>query len=161
MNIEFTEYESIHHATQKFYSSSHGDHIFHSLEVFGKMIIDGKEFDVCYQTGHSFECGDYAMPSNRLEIYYDGSHELINILWEWHEEDFENTEFIQEQVEEANKLCDSIKTKEDLLQLYKAFNDQTPISWHYLDNHTDDADDYIFIDEEESNECELKDQSSS
>lgn len=110
--------------TRKELISTHGydDYILFESTAFNKIVINDKEFDIAYQTGQIYKNGNYSAPSNEFTLYEEGSSELIKLVNDMFESDFEKTD-IKDWVITANELCEDIKTDGDLWDLYVFVND--------------------------------------
>jgi len=86
-----------------------------------------------YQPGNRYINNDYNCPSNELEIYDGGTSELINLINNTYESDFENLSDIA--LAELSELCSDIKSRNDACQIYKFLMDQNKPNLHtYVDS---------------------------
>ena len=128
MKITTTAFDSVYHNSEK-KSGMLGEYILHSVDVWNFIEIDGKQYQVTYQTGMQYLNGQYSSPDPKLDISNiegAGTHALISLIDDMEEADFDDYNSELEYLGYANNLCDSIKTVDDLHALYRALRDNHP-----------------------------------
>lgn len=131
----------------------HGFYVLHNIDVFNTIRVDDVELSAVYQTGIDYYYNDYDCPSPNLSLSENAdTSDVLIILNNLVESDFENDEYINERLEEVQELCQVINSVDKLLDVYHALNDNVPILAEFLDTdiYTDNIDDYI-KDEESGN----------
>jgi hypothetical protein len=126
LQLSKTKFDFNLHDKTEINSSIYGDYIFYNLDAWNKIIVNGKAYEVMYQTGHLFHGNDLNAPTNDIEFYDEGSAELCNILYEIYESDFDDKELLAERLENIQALDANIDTAEKLHELYVYFNDNKP-----------------------------------
>lgn len=144
LTLSKTDFEYNHHEPTKAHFHA-GYYVFHNMDAYHDIIINGNHYPVCYQNGHSFRCNDYSAPSNDFELYDEGSHALINLLNGLFSSDFEDEEIILEKLAEAKEIEPAINSIDKLWQVYEYLNDDMPRLEDFLEPHefSYNVDDYI------------------
>jgi hypothetical protein len=148
MNISSTPFEYTYHTSKKAGNSTHGRYIFHEVDVYNVINIDGIELQAIYQCGVSYDYNDYNYPRPILELSADGgTSEVLATIGRISEKDFDedDKEYILEVLAEVEGLFPVIDSVEKLQAVYNALNDNKPILSEFLDpdEYTDNLDDYL------------------
>lgn len=152
MKIITTAFDSQYHYTERKGNNHFGDYVRHNLDAFNTIKVDAFAMDAVYQTGCSFDYGDYNCPSPKLELSADGgTHAALIRINEFSERDFIDEPLDAETIAEFAELCPPCDTLEKMHQLYNALNDNLPQVQDFLDTNTysDDLNDYS--EDEETN----------
>ncbi|NRB79162.1 MAG: hypothetical protein HRU38_10905 [Saccharospirillaceae bacterium] len=124
-----------------------GADVFHNVDVFTSIDVEGTTFDVMYQCGMWFTGNDYNRPSTTLAVSDHGTDDFIYKLDQLVESEVEAMS--DEDLAEFAEECDAIKSTDDLLAVYAALNElninaKKDFESYKLDNNlSDDADMYI------------------
>lgn len=146
MKITTTQFDHNYNNSQKAGNAFCGFYVFHNIDVFNVINIDGIELHAVYQCGMSYDYNDYNCPSPNLALSKDGgTSEVLAKIDRLYESDFEDEESILETLEEVKDLCHVIDSIKKLKAVYDALNDNKPTLSDFLDpdEYTDDFDDYI------------------
>lgn len=146
MNISTTSFDYNYHSSQKAGNYTHGEYVFHNIDVFNIINVNGVELHAVYQCGMSYDYNDYNCPSQNLALSEaGGTSEVLVIIDQLYESDFEDESTILETLKKVEELCPVIDSVEKLKAVYDALNDNRPSLSEFLDpdEYTDNFDDYI------------------
>lgn len=146
MKLSSTSFESNYHNSQKVGNQLHGECVLHNLDVWHDIIINEQSFTAVYQCAMGYRFNDYSCPTTSLEVSEGGgSHPFIVFLDSLCESKFDDEEEAQEALQTAIEYCESIKTVDDLHEVYLFLRAQSPdpVSSYIPDEfQSDDPDDY-------------------
>ncbi len=143
MKIVFKDIcEECHPSTKKG-NSTHGYYVYHNIDVVKEIVINDTIILICvFQTGNSFDYNDYDYPSNKFDVFEEGTSEVLCLINERGEDDDTTSEDALEFLEQIKELEPFLETFEKINELYLALRDEVPSC-----DLSEDCDDYE-IDEE-------------
>lgn len=97
--------------------ASCGLHIFHNCEVNDQITIEGVDYDITLQNGHSYDGNDYSRPSNSFDFYTEYADKKLADFWNMYEVEVENFD--------SDKLKKyGFKTAKEALDFYQSVHNE-------------------------------------
>jgi len=125
-DIKVTEFEYEHYLSEKRGNSTHGEYMFHNFDIYNQIIIKGRPFHLNYQTGISYDYGDYNYPSNSLSLSVEGgSGELMFRIDEILESEFDKMDSDDEEalVNDFKEYFSEIESIDCIRNIWNALRD--------------------------------------
>ena len=110
MKISTTQLDTTKHSVTHHYSSTFGSHVFVNMSAGCFVVIDDEKHWLELQNGHSYVGNDYSLPSNKPEVYEQGTSELLSTACENYDDPEELAEFGLSE-EDALKIKEVIDDK--------------------------------------------------
>jgi len=126
MKLQKTDFGSSYHGESKVGNHLHGLYTLHNVDVFNKIIVDDVELEAFYQTGGKYLYNDFDCPDPDLSLSLSESSEILLVLDDLYESDFENQELMQEIIEDIRDYIPSVDDVYKLKKLYYFYNDNRP-----------------------------------
>lgn len=144
MKISTTPFNYTYHHSRKA-GNPHGIYILHNIDVYNEIIVDDVKLRAVYRLGESYKHNDSNCPTPELELSERGTNEILILINNLYESDFEDNELIADKLYKINALCPVIDNTEKLFKIYELLNDNKPTISEILDPeiYTDNEEDYI------------------
>lgn len=107
--------------------------LYHNFSVWNFITINGVDHQAMYQTACSYLHNDYSCPNPELELADTnfGTHELLTLVDSLYASDFDDSEYINAVLADAQHLCKDIDTVCKLRQVYDCLIDNAPMVAEY------------------------------
>jgi len=124
LTISHIPFESIYHDSQKCGGNTHREYVYHNVDVFTTLTIDGKDYQINYQAGGDYYQGDYSLPCTEIYMSTDaGSDAVISTIEQIGESEFDDMEGVSEILSDNEIEF----TAEQALQIYTYIREQLDV----------------------------------